>query len=147
LKAVVQRVSSASVSVAQEVLGQIGPGLLVLLGIGTEDSETDLNWMVDKILHLRCFEDEEGKMNLSLLDAKKEVLCVSQFTLYGDCRRGRRPSFGKAAAAPQALLFCQKFVDKMREKGVEIKFGRFGAKMTVALKNEGPVTLILDSRT
>lgn len=147
MKAVVQRVSSASVSVAQEVLGQIGPGLLVLLGIGTEDSETDLNWMVDKILHLRCFEDEEGKMNLSLLDAEKEVLCVSQFTLYGDCRRGRRPSFSKAAAAPQALLFCQKFVDKMREKGVQIKFGRFGAKMTVALKNEGPVTLILDSRT
>jgi len=146
LKAIVQRVSSASVSVAGEVLGQIGPGLLVLLGIGEGDQDSDLDWMVDKVLHLRCLEDDRGKMNLSVLDTKGEILCIPQFTLYGDCRRGNRPGFDKAASPSLALGFYEKFIDKIGEKGVIIKVGRFGAKMTISLVNEGPVTLILDSR-
>ena len=146
MKAIVQRVSSASVSVAGEVLGQIGPGLLVLLGIGGGDQDSDLDWMVDKVLHLRCLEDDRGKMNLSVLDTKGEILCVPQFTLYGDCRRGNRPGFDKAASPSLALGFYEKFIDKIGEKGVIIKVGRFGAKMTISLVNEGPVTLILDSR-
>jgi D-aminoacyl-tRNA deacylase len=146
LKAIVQRVSSASVSVAGEVLGQIGPGLLVLLGIGGEDQDSDLDWMVDKVLHLRCLEDDRGKMNLSVLDTKGEILCIPQFTLYGDCRRGNRPGFDKAASPSLALGFYEKFIDKIGKKGVIIKAGRFGAKMTISLENEGPVTLILDSR-
>ena len=146
MKAIVQRVSSASVSVAGEVLGQIGPGLLVLLGIGGGDQDLDLDWMVDKVLHLRCLEDDRGKMNLSVLDTKGEILCIPQFTLYGDCRRGNRPGFDKAASPSLALGFYEKFIDKIGEKGVIIKVGRFGAKMTISLVNEGPVTLILDSR-
>ena len=146
MKAIVQRVSSASVSVAGEVLGQIGPGLLVLLGIGEGDQDSDLDWMVDKVLHLRCLEDDRGKMNLSVLDTKGEILCIPQFTLYGDCRRGNRPGFDKAASPSLALGFYEKFIDKIGEKGVIIKVGRFGAKMTLSLVNEGPVTLILDSR-
>ncbi len=146
MKAIVQRVSSASVSVAGEVLGQIGPGLLVLLGIGEGDQDSDLDWMVDKVLHLRCLEDDRGKMNLSVLDTKGEILCIPQFTLYGDCRRGNRPGFDKAASPSLALGFYEKFIDKIGEKGVIIKVGRFGAKMTISLVNEGPVTLILDSR-
>jgi len=147
LRAVVQRVSSASVSVGREILNRIGPGLLVFLGIGAEDQEADLDWMVDKILHLRCFEDEERRMNLSLIDSGREILCISEFTLYGECGRGRRPSFDKAAGPALALRFYEKFIDKVREKGVRICSGQFGAKMQVILKNEGPVTLILDSRT
>ena len=146
MKAIVQRVSSASVSVAGEVLGQIGPGLLVLLGIGREDQDSDLDWMVGKVLHLRCLEDDRGKMNLSVLDTKGEILCISQFTLYGDCRRGNRPGFDRAANPSLALGFYEKFIDKIGKKGVIITTGRFGAKMTVSLVNEGPVTLILDSR-
>lgn len=146
MKAIVQRVSSASVSVAGEVLGQIGPGLLILLGIGAEDQDSDLDWMVDKVLHLRCFEDDQGKMNLSVLDTQGEILCISQFTLYGDCRRGNRPSFDKAANPSLALGFYEKFIDKIGKKGVIIKAGRFGAKMTIPSVNEGPVTLILDSQ-
>ncbi len=146
MRAIVQRVSSASVSVAGEVLGQIGPGLLVLLGIGGEDQDSDLDWMVDKVLHLRCLEDDRGKMNLSVLDTRGEVLCIPQFTLYGDCRRGNRPGFDRAASPSLALGFYEKFIDKIGKKGVIIKAGRFGAKMTVSLVNEGPVTLILDSQ-
>jgi len=146
VKAIVQRVSSASVSVGGDVVSRIGPGLLVLLGIGAEDQGSDLDWMVEKVLHLRCLEDDRGKMNLSVLDRKGEILCISQFTLYGDCRRGNRPSFDKAAAPSLALDFYQKFIDKIAEEGVIIKAGTFGAKMTVSLVNEGPVTLILDSR-
>lgn len=146
MKAIVQRVSSASVSVGGDVVSRIGPGLLVLLGIGAEDQGSDLDWMVEKVLHLRCLEDDRGKMNLSVLDRKGEILCISQFTLYGDCRRGNRPSFDKAAAPSLSLDFYQKFIDKIAEEGVIIKAGTFGAKMTVSLVNEGPVTLILDSR-
>lgn len=146
MKAIVQRVSSASVSVEGEVLGQIGRGLLVLLGIGAEDHDSDLDWMVDKVVHLRCFEDDRGKMNLSVLDTQREILCISQLTLYGDCRRGSRPSFDKAANPSLALGFYEKFIDKIGKKGVIIKAGRFGAKMTISLTNEGPVTLFLDSQ-
>ncbi len=147
MRAVIQRVSWASVSVGEEMIGQIGPGLLVFLAIGEEDQETDLNWMVDKVYHLRCFEDEGGKMDRSLKQTGKELLCVSQFTLYGDCRRGRRPSFDGAAAPPLATCLFEKFVDKMKEEGVNVICGKFGARMRVALENEGPVTLILDSKT
>ncbi len=146
MKAIVQRVSSASASVTGDVLGQIGPGLLVLLGIGGEDQDSDLDWMVDKVLYLRCLEDDRGKMNLSVLDTKGEILCISQFTLYGDCRRGNRPGFDKAANPSLAFGFYEKFIDKIAQKGVIIKAGRFGAKMTISLVNEGPVTLILDSQ-
>ena len=146
MKAVIQRVSWGSVSAEEEMISQIGPGLLVFLAIGEEDQETDLDWMVDKVYHLRCFEDEGGKMNRSLKETGRELLCVSQFTLYGDCRRGRRPSFDKAAAPPLAICLFEKFVDKMKEKGVNIRVGKFGARMRVALENEGPVTLILDSK-
>ena len=147
MRAVIQRVSWASVSVGEEMISQIGPGLLVFLAIGEEDQETDLNWMVDKVCHLRCFEDEGGKMDRSLKQTGKELLCVSQFTLYGDCRRGRRPSFDGAAAPPLATRLFEKFVDKMKEEGVNVICGKFGARMKVALENEGPVTLILDSKT
>lgn len=146
MRAVVQRVSCASVSVEGRVLSRIGPGLLVLLAIGAEDQEADLDWMVDKILHLRCFEDEGGRMNLSLVDSGKEILCVSEFTLYGDCRRGRRPSFDRAAGPALALGFYEKFIDKMKEKGIKTMAGQFGAKMRVAIENDGPVTFILDTR-
>jgi len=147
LRAVIQRVSSASVEVGGRALSRIGPGLLVFLAIGAEDQEVDLEWMVDKILHLRCFEDEAGRMNLSLVDSGKEILCISEFTLYGDCRRGRRPGFDGAAGPALALRFYEKFIDKVRGEGIKISSGQFGAKMRVALENDGPVTLILDSRT
>jgi len=142
----VQRVAAASVAVGGEVVGSIGRGLLVFLAVGCDDREADLEWMADKIAHLRCFEDEQGKMNRSLLETGGEVLCVSQFTLYGDCRRGRRPSFEAAAPPDLARELYRKFVDRMREKGVKIEAGRFGSRMRVSCENDGPVTLILDSR-
>jgi D-tyrosyl-tRNA(Tyr) deacylase len=147
LRAVAQRVSFASVSVEGEILQQIGGGLLILLAIGEEDQERDLEWMTDKILHLRCFEDTQGKMNLALPQVGGEILCISQFTLYGDCSRGNRPSFDRAAGAAKALAFYEKFIDRIREKDIIIKSGVFGSKMQVNLANEGPVTLILDSHS
>ena len=147
MRAVVQRVSWASVSVGGEILSEIREGLLVLLAVGADDEESDLDWMVDKIVHLRCFEDQAGKMNISLLDSGREMLCISQFTLYGDCRRGRRPSFDGAAGPAPAFGFYEKFVDRIGKKGIKIKVGQFGAKMRVASENDGPVNLILDSRT
>jgi len=144
---VVQRVSMGSVSIDGAILNRIGPGLLVLLAIGKQDQEADLDWMVEKVLHLRCFDDDQGKMNRSVQDHRGEILCISQFTLYGDCQRGNRPSFDKAAATPLAFDLYQKFIDKVAEKGIIIKAGKFGARMTVSLVNEGPVTLILDSKS
>lgn len=146
MRAVVQRVAAAAVTVGGEVVGSIGKGLVVFLAVGCDDREADLEWMVDKVVHLRCFEDEQGKMNRSLLETRGEVLCISQFTLYGDCRRGRRPSFEGAAPPDLAKELYRKFVDRMREKGVKIEAGRFGARMRVSCENDGPVTLILDSR-
>jgi D-tyrosyl-tRNA(Tyr) deacylase len=147
MRAVVQRVSSASVTVDGSVVGQIGQGLLVLLGITTDDSEKDVVYLADKIVNLRIFEDEAGKMNRSVLDTGGGVLVVSQFTLYGDTRQGRRPSFISAARPEQAEPLYRSFVAEVRGLGVkEVATGTFQATMSVALVNDGPVTLLVDSR-
>ena len=146
MKVVLQRVAEARVTVDGEVVGQIGKGLLLLVGIGREDEEADLVWMADKLASLRIFEDSEGKMNLSVTDVGGAVLSVSQFTLYGDCRKGRRPSFTDAARPEIAQGMYEKFNALLRERGLKVETGRFGAMMQVALVNDGPVTFILDSR-
>lgn len=145
MRAVLQRVRSASVTVDGEVLSAIGRGLLVLLGVGHGDSEGDAAWLADKIANLRIFEDDEGKMNLSVLDVGGEVLVVSQFTLYGDARRGRRPSFSDAAAPERADALYQTCVDELRMRSVPVQTGQFRAKMLVNIENDGPVTILLDT--
>ncbi len=145
MRAVVQRVSSASVTVDSNVVGSISDGILVLLGVGIEDSESDADYLVEKILNLRIFDDAEGKMNLSLIDKEGELLVVSQFTLYGDTRRGRRPSFIKAAQPADANRLYQYFVAKAKEQLGRVETGIFQAMMDVELVNDGPVTIILDS--
>ncbi len=146
MKAVLQRVSSASVSVDEQIVGQIGPGLMVLLGVEQGDTDQDLTYLADKTAHLRIFEDDAGKMNLSVQDVGGEILVVSQFTLLGDCRKGRRPGFSKAAPPEQADRDYLQFVDELRRFGLTVETGTFQANMQVALINDGPVTLILDSR-
>ena len=146
MRAVVQRVCESSVIVENKVIAKIGHGLLVLLGIAKGDEASDADYLVDKITHLRIFEDENGKMNRSLYEMGAELLVVSQFTLLGDCRRGRRPSFIDAADPETADKLYEYFVDKVRQKGVAVQTGRFRAMMEVALINSGPVTLVLDSR-
>jgi D-tyrosyl-tRNA(Tyr) deacylase len=146
MRAVVQRVSQARVLVDQEVLGQIGRGLLVLLGVTGSDTEEQARWLADKIVGLRIFNDAGGKMNSSLADVGGGVLVVSQFTLYGDCRKGRRPSFVDAAPPETAIPLYEAFVNAVRALGVPTATGRFGAMMQVELINDGPVTLIVDSR-
>jgi D-tyrosyl-tRNA(Tyr) deacylase len=145
MRAVVQRVSSSRVVVAGEVVGQIGRGLLVLLGVRTGDTEAQARWLADKIVGLRVFEDGQGKMNVSVADAGGSVLAVSQFTLYGDCEKGRRPSFIEAARPEVAEPLYEAFAHMMRLHGVPVATGRFGAMMQVELTNDGPVTLILDA--
>jgi len=145
MKAVLQRVSSASVTVDEDIVGQIGAGLLVLLGVEQGDTDKDLVYLADKTAHLRIFEDDAGKMNLSVLDVGGEVLVVSQFTLLGDCRKGRRPGFTKAAPPEQADVDYLKFVDELCRFGLKVETGTFQAHMHVALVNDGPVTLLLDS--
>jgi len=146
MRAVVQRVSEASVTVDGEVTGQIGRGFLVLLGIAGDDSEKDIVWIAEKIAGLRIFEDAEGRMNLGLRDVGGAVLLVSQFTLYGDCRKGRRPSFVEAARPEAALPLYQSVAAELRGHGLRVETGKFQAHMDVRLLNDGPVTLLLDSR-
>jgi D-tyrosyl-tRNA(Tyr) deacylase len=146
MRVVIQRVKSASVVVGTEVAGKIGKGLLILIGVAVSDNIEDAEYLADKSVNLRIFEDENHKMNRSLLDIGGEILVVSQFTLLGDCKKGRRPSFVNAASPELADKLYQKFVDRIQQKGVSIKTGRFQAKMEVALINDGPVTLILESK-
>jgi D-tyrosyl-tRNA(Tyr) deacylase len=146
MRAVVQRVSRAKVSVDEEIIGQIGLGLLVLLGVGGEDSETDAIYLAEKIAGLRVFEDDQGKMNRSVLDVSGSILAISQFTLYGDVRRGKRPSFDAAAPPEKARQLYEFFVEKIRATGLRCETGRFQAMMKVELANEGPVTILLDSQ-
>jgi D-tyrosyl-tRNA(Tyr) deacylase len=145
MRAVVQRVSQSKVSVDENTIGKINKGLLVLLGVTHEDTQKDIDYMIDKILNLRIFEDEDDKMNLSLKDIGGELLVVSQFTLYGDCRKGRRPSFTNAAKPDLANELYEKFVDKAKAEGINVGTGQFGAHMMVDLTNDGPVTILLDS--
>jgi len=146
MRAVVQRVGRAQVSVEKEIVGQIGPGLLVLLGISKNDTQSDADYMAAKIPGLRIFDDEKGKMNLSLVDTHGAVLAVSQFTLYGDARKGKRPSFDEAAPPQLARELYEHFVKRIREAGVICETGRFQATMQVELVNDGPVTILLDSK-
>lgn len=145
MRAVVQRVRRASVEVGGEEIAATGPGLLVLLGVGRGDRGEDAAWLAEKIANLRIFEDEAGKMNRSLLDAGGEALVVPQFTLYGDCRRGRRPGFDAAAPPEEGEALYGRFVALLRRAGAPVKTGRFGARMLVALENDGPVTLLVES--
>jgi D-tyrosyl-tRNA(Tyr) deacylase len=145
MRAVVQRVSRAKVTVNGEITGQIGAGLLVLLGVGAGDTHADADYLAEKTIGLRIFEDPGGKMNLSVVDIGGAVLAVSQFTLYGDVRRGKRPSFDAAAPPSQARELYEYFVEKIRAAGLRCQTGRFQEMMQVELVNEGPVTILLDS--
>jgi len=145
MKAVLQRVSGAAVAVADEEVARIGKGLLVLLGIAREDTGEDLEFLADKIVNLRIFEDEEGKMNHSVFDARGEMLVVSQFTLLADCTKGRRPSFFGAMPPDEADTMVQDFVRCVRTRGIKVQQGVFRATMEVSLVNQGPVTIELDS--
>lgn len=145
MRVVLQRVREASVEVEGKTVGKIGKGLVLLIGITTRDSEKEAGYLSDKCVNLRIFEDAQGKMNLSALEVRAEILVVSQFTLYGDTQKGRRPSFTEALEPVEAEKFYLKFVDYLKEKGLRIEQGEFGAKMLVKIFNDGPVTFILDS--
>ncbi|HAL62701.1 MAG TPA: D-tyrosyl-tRNA(Tyr) deacylase [Chloroflexi bacterium] len=145
MRAVVQRVREASVSIEGERVGEIGKGLVILLGVAQGDSGREARYLAEKIAHLRIFADEEGKFNLSALDVGAQALVVSQFTLYGDTRKGRRPSFISAASPEVAEPLVARFIDSLRAVGLQVESGRFGAMMLVNIANDGPVTLILDT--
>ena len=146
MRAVVQRVTRASVTVDGEITGEIGAGLLVLLGVAPDDTEAQGAWLANKLAGLRIFEDPDGRMNLSMLDEGLEALVVSQFTLYGDCRKGRRPSFIKAARPELAEPLYERFCEQLEAVGIrKVGRGRFGAHMEVSLLNDGPVTLVIDT--
>ncbi len=145
MRAVIQRVASARVTVDGDETGSIGPGLLVLLGIHREDTELDVSWLAEKSVNLRIFEDNEDRMNLSLLDTQGSMLIVSQFTLLGDCRKGRRPSLSAAAPPETAARLYQSFIDRVDQLGITTQRGKFQAMMEVSLVNSGPVTMLLDS--
>ena len=145
MRAVVQRVSGAQVAVNAEIVGAIGIGLLVLLGVGRSDTEADASYLAEKIIGLRIFEDQHGKMNRSIQDVAGGILVVSQFTLYGDVRRGKRPSFDDASAPENARRLYEFFVEQLRKSGLHCETGRFQEMMQVELVNEGPVTILLDS--
>ena len=146
MRALLQRVTQASVVVEGSVVGEIGAGLLILLGVAKPDRVADAEFLVDKIVNLRIFQDAEGKMNRSLLDTGRSLLVVSQFTLYGDCRKGRRPGFDAAAPAEQARALYESFVEIARRSGLRVETGVFQAHMEVALVNDGPVTLMLETK-
>jgi D-tyrosyl-tRNA(Tyr) deacylase len=145
VKAVIQRVSRAEVNVAGQPIARIGPGLCVFVGIRKDDGQSNANHLVDKIKNLRIFEDENGKMNRSVEEVRKEVLVVSQFTLYGDCRKGNRPSFSDAAPPDVAEKLYEYFVQRLRNAGLKVETGQFKARMDVTLTNDGPVTFIVES--
>jgi len=145
MRAVVQRVKEARVMVDGRIVGQIGKGLLVFLGVGKDDGDKDVKYLATKISQLRIFKDEQGKFNRSLLEVGGEILVVSQFTLFGDCRKGRRPSFSEAAAPQRAQELYERFIMEVKKQGVSVATGQFQAMMEVMLTNDGPVTLLLDS--
>lgn len=145
MRAVVQRVTEAAVTVDGHTVGAIGQGLLVLLGIEENDDLEDVAYIVDKVAYLRIFPDEDSRMNRSILESGGEILIISQFTLYGDCRRGRRPSFTAAAKPERAVPLYESVVEQLRAQGLRVKTGVFGAHMMVSLTNDGPVTILLDS--
>ncbi|GAB4477008.1 MAG: D-tyrosyl-tRNA(Tyr) deacylase [Elainellaceae cyanobacterium] len=144
MRVVLQRVSSSRVAVDGEVIGQIGRGLNLLVGIASTDTEAELEWMARKCLELRVFSNRDGKFDQSVQDIGGELLVISQFTLYGDCRKGRRPSFDQAATPAIAEALYDQFVEKLRQSGLRVETGRFGAMMQVSIENDGPVTLILE---
>ncbi|MEK7172299.1 MAG: D-aminoacyl-tRNA deacylase [Patescibacteria group bacterium] len=145
MRALIQRVTNAKVTVKEQLISQIGKGFLVLLGVTHSDTETEINYLVEKIANLRVFGDDNDKMNLSLMDIKGEVLIVSQFTLYANCKRGRRPDFISAAKPELAQELYKKFVQRFKETGLKIGEGEFGAMMDIDLVNSGPVTIMLDT--
>lgn len=146
MKVVVQRSKEANVTVDGEITGQISFGYVILVGVTHEDSMQDVDWLAEKVANLRVFEDEDGKLNHSLLDVEGEVLSISQFTLYGNCKKGRRPNFMDAAKPDHANELYQAFNQALRDKGIKVETGVFGAMMDVSLTNHGPVTLIIDSK-
>ena len=145
MRLLIQRVSEARVTVADKVIGEIGAGLCVFLGVGASDDEADGNYLADKMIQLRIFEDAQGKMNRSVIDVQGEILVVSQFTLYGDVKKGNRPSFSSAAPPEQAQRLYENFIHRLRASGLKIASGQFQAKMAVSLINDGPVTLLLEN--
>jgi D-tyrosyl-tRNA(Tyr) deacylase len=145
MRAVVQRVTSASVTVGEEVTGAVGPGMMELIGVSSEDGPADLKYIAEKVMHLRIYDDENGVMNRSILDAGGAILAVSQFTLYGDARGGRRPSYFRAAKPEKAEEMYEKLIAQWREAGIHVETGRFRTEMQVSLVNDGPVTILLDS--
>ncbi|MBB5173196.1 D-aminoacyl-tRNA deacylase [Texcoconibacillus texcoconensis] len=145
MRVIVQRANDAQVYVDNEVVGQVDHGLVLLVGITHDDGEKDVDYVADKIANLRIFEDADGKLNDSVLDVGGAILSISQFTLYGDCRKGRRPNFTAAAKPEQAEALYETFNDKLREKGLQVETGTFGAMMDVQFTNHGPVTLIVES--
>lgn len=146
MRAVIQRVSNAKVRIGHQISGEIGKGLLVYLGVERDDQEEDLEYITDKVANIRIFEDENEKMNLSIKDADGAMLVVSQFTLCGDCRRGRRPSFSGAAGLDAAVDFYERFIQNLRNLGIKVETGVFRAHMEVESINDGPVTILLDSK-
>ncbi|MFN3021674.1 D-aminoacyl-tRNA deacylase [Chryseobacterium sp. TY3] len=147
MKIVIQRVSESSVKVDEKIVGKIGAGLMLLCGIDENDQSEDADWLVKKILDLRIFGDEDGKLNLSIKDIQGEILCISQFTLIADYKKGNRPSFIKAAKPDKAIPLFEYFKDELKKSGLKVESGIFGADMKVALINDGPVTIVMDSKT
>jgi D-tyrosyl-tRNA(Tyr) deacylase len=146
MRVVIQRVSEASVSIDSQVTGQINKGYMILVGICPEDNQEDIQWLTQKIINLRVFGDEDGKMNLSIIDIKGEILLISQFTLFASTKKGNRPSFIQSAKPEIAIPLYEQFINSLRETGIPVQTGTFGADMKVSLTNDGPVTIIIDSK-